>query len=162
TGCAPDDEVLPGITALELITQFLVKLRSSLVERSNLEIDEAEPLEVMAAVPASAASRQRWLTLEALRHAGFAPIGLVNEPTAAAIEFAHRHLDLGKRSPKRYVVVYDLGGGTFDASAVSLEGRRFDLIASEGLAHLGGDDFDELIVRAAGQPVTAATLERAR
>ena len=110
----------------------------------------------MVAVPASAASRQRWLTLEAFRRAGFAPIGLVNEPTAAAIEFAHRHLaELGKRSPKRYVVVYDLGGGTFDTSAVSLEGRRFELIASEGLAQLGGDDFDELILDAAGVAPTA-------
>lgn len=162
TGCAPDEEVLPGVTALDLVTTFLAELRTALVERSNLEIDEAEPLEVMAAVPASAASRQRWLTLEAFRRAGFSPIGLVNEPTAAAIEFAHRHLDLGKRSPKKYVVVYDLGGGTFDASAVSLEGRRFDLIASEGLAHLGGDDFDELIVRTAGMAVTPMSLERAR
>jgi hypothetical protein len=79
------------------------------------------------------------------------------------VEFAHRHLgELGRKSPKRYVVVYDLGGGTFDASAVSLEGRRFDLIASEGLARLGGDDFDELILQAAGIAPTAATLERAR
>src|SRR4029078_2601698 len=86
------------------------------------------PLEVMVAVPASAASRQRWLTLEAFRRAGFAPIGLVNEPPAATIEFAHRHRALGKRSPKRYVVVYARCGGTFAASAVSLEGRRCDLI----------------------------------
>ncbi len=160
TEVAPDDEVLPGVTALELVTAFLAELRTAIVESSNLEVDG--PLEVMAAVPASAASRQRWMTLEAFRRAGFAPIGLVNEPTAAAIEFAHRHLDLGKRSKKKYVVVYDLGGGTFDASAVSLEGRRFDLIASEGLARVGGDDFDELIVRAAGAEPTPLALERAR
>lgn len=162
TELLPDDPVpgLPGVTALELVTAFLAELRRAIVERSNLDVDG--PLEAMVAVPASAASRQRWLTLEAFRRAGFAPIGLVNEPTAAAIEFAHRHLDLGRRSPKRYVVVYDLGGGTFDASAVSLEGRRFDLIASEGLARLGGDDFDELIVQAAGAEPTAAALERAR
>ena len=43
------------------------------------------------------------------------------------------------------MVVYDLGGGTFDTAAVSLEGRRFELIASEGVAQLGGDDFDEII-----------------
>lgn len=166
TELMPDDPVpgLPGVTALELVTAFLVELRRMIVEHSNLDVDG--PLEAMVAVPASAASRQRWLTLEAFRRAGFTPIGLVNEPTAAAIEFAHRHLDLskglGRRSPKRYVVVYDLGGGTFDASAVSLEGHRFDLIASEGLARLGGDDFDELIVTAAGAEPTAAALERAR
>ena len=74
---------------------------------------------------------------------------MVNEPTAAAIEFAHRNLGtIGKRSPKRYVVVYDLGGGTFDTSAVSLEHRRFELIASEGIGELGGDDFDQPDFRA--------------
>ncbi len=162
---APDAPVpeLPGITALELATRFLAELRESILTRSNLELDADEPLEVMAAVPANSASRQRWLTLEAFRRAGFSPLGLLNEPTAAAVEFAHRHLnELGRKSKKRYVVVYDLGGGTFDASAVSLEGRRFDLIASEGLARLGGDDFDELILEAAGVEATAANLERAR
>ncbi|MEO8701829.1 MAG: Hsp70 family protein [Kofleriaceae bacterium] len=162
---APDAAVpgLPGITALELATAFLADLRHMLIDRSNLELDPSEPLEVMAAVPANSASRQRWLTLEALRRAGFTPVGLLNEPTAAAVDFAHRHLDLTRtKSPKRYVVVYDLGGGTFDTSAVSLEGRRFDLIASEGLARLGGDDFDELILEAAGAELTAANLERAR
>ena len=158
----PDAEVMPGITALELATAFLRGLRTALARRSNMQL--REPLEVMVAVPANAASRQRWLTLEAFRRAGFTPIGLLNEPTAAAVEYAHLHLDLDgkKRSPKRYVVVYDLGGGTFDTSAVSLEGRRFDLIASEGLARLGGDDFDELILDVAGVAATADTLERAR
>jgi len=161
---APEAAVpgLPGITALDLVTAFLADLKVQLEAHSNLELEPGEPLEVMVAVPANSASRQRWLTLEAFRRAGFAPIGLLNEPTAAAVDFAHRHLELGKKSPKRYVVVYDLGGGTFDTSAVSLEGRRFDLIASEGLAQLGGDDFDELILDAAGVAPTAATLERAR
>ncbi|HWO18282.1 MAG TPA: Hsp70 family protein [Kofleriaceae bacterium] len=159
---APDAEALPGTSTLDLVTGFLAALRRALEERSNLE-RVRPPLEVMVAVPASAPSRQRWLTLEAFRRAGFEPIGLLNEPTAAAIELAHHHLgELGKKSPKRYVVVYDLGGGTFDASAVSLEGRRFDLIASEGLLDLGGDDFDALILDAAGVPHSPAALERAR
>ena len=163
SAAAPDAEVLPGVTALALATTFLTSLREAIVERSNLDVGADEPLEVMVAVPANSASRQRWLTLEAMRRAGFTPVGLLNEPTAAAIEFAHRHLgELGKKSPKKYVVVYDLGGGTFDTSAVSLEGRRFELIASEGLARLGGDDFDGLILDAAGLPHTAANLERAR
>ena len=171
-GLASDAEAMPGVTTLELLTGFLANLRRAVLERSNLELvrrpgrrrgGDAEPLEAMIAVPASATSRQRWLTLEAFRRAGFAPIGLLNEPTAAAVEFAHHHLgELGRKSPKRYVVVYDLGGGTFDASAVSLEGRRFDLIASEGLAQVGGDDFDALVLDAAGVPHTPAALERAR
>lgn len=167
----PDEPVpgLPGWTVLELLTAFLVELRRALVDRSNLDI--AGPLEVMVSVPANASSRQRWVTLEAFRRAGFVPIGLINEPTAAAIEFAHHHLgQLGKRSPKRFVVVYDLGGGTFDTSAVSLEGRRFELIAAEGIAQLGGDDFDELVLSLALEAANlelagvarAAALERAR
>ncbi|MBA2539507.1 MAG: Hsp70 family protein [Deltaproteobacteria bacterium] len=165
---APDQPVpgLPNVTALELATLFLRELRRVLVERSNLELDPNELFEVMVAVPASAPSRQRWLTLEAFRRSGFQPIGLLNEPTAAAIELAHLHLsDLSagkRRSPKKYVVVYDLGGGTFDASAVSLEGQRFELIATEGLATLGGDDFDALILELAGIVPTPQALERAR
>ncbi|HKE15664.1 MAG TPA: Hsp70 family protein [Kofleriaceae bacterium] len=168
---APDDPVpgLPGTTALELCTAFLAEVRRNLVESSNLDVHG--PLEAMLAVPASTPSRQRWLTLEAARRAGFTPLGLLNEPTAASIEYAHRYLGaLGKRSPKRYVVIYDLGGGTFDASAVSLEDRRFDLIASDGVARLGGDDFDELILAAACETAgtspppaaRAAALERVR
>lgn len=164
TSRMPDDVLpqLPGISALELVTAFLTELRTALIERSNLDLDADSPLEAMVAVPANSASGQRWLTLEAFRRAGFQPIGLINEPTASAIEFASRHIDLNKRSPKRYVVVYDLGGGTFDTSAVSLEGRSFDLIASEGLAQIGGDDFDALILDVAGIAHSTAALERAR
>jgi molecular chaperone DnaK len=160
---APDEPVpgLPGTTALDLVTAFMVDLRRGLLQRSNL--DAHWPLEAMLAVPASTSSRQRWLTLEAARRAGFKPLGLINEPTAAAIEYAHHHLgSVGKRSPKRYVVVYDLGGGTFDTSAVSLQDRRFDLIATEGVARLGGDDFDELILGAACQAAGAAVADEHR
>jgi molecular chaperone DnaK (HSP70) len=167
----PDDPVagLPGITALELVSSFLCDLRDAITTRSNLRVKGE--LEAVVAVPANAASRQRWWTLEAFRRAGFAPIAMLNEPTAAAIELAHLHLgELGKKSPKRYVVVYDLGGGTFDTSAVSLEGKSFELIASEGIAQLGGDDFDEHVLAAACEQLgitptgatRAASLERAR
>jgi molecular chaperone DnaK (HSP70) len=146
---APDDAVPEvDVSALELVTGFLESLRESLARRSNLGIDPEEPLEAMVAVPAHASTRQRYLTWEAFRRAGFEVLGVINEPTAAAIEFAHRHLGGGvpPRSPKKYVVVYDLGGGTFDASAVSFADRRFELIATEGVAGLGGDDFDELVL----------------
>ena len=150
---SPDQEVraLEGWpTALELTTRYLERLRHLLVERSNLDITKGEPLEVMIAVPANASTRQRYLTIEAFRRAGFQVLGMLNEPTAAAIEYAHRSLGvLSRRSPKRYVVVYDLGGGTFDTSAVSLSGRRYDLIATEGISELGGDDFDQIILELA-------------
>jgi molecular chaperone DnaK (HSP70) len=147
---APDEPVVElrgELTALELTTRYLEHLARMIRERSNLEIEPDEPLEVAIAVPANATSRQRYLTIEAFGRAGFTVVGLVNEPTAAAIEFAYRNRNvLAPRSPKRYVIVYDLGGGTFDTSAVSLEGRRFALLNTEGIARLGGDDFDRLIL----------------
>ena len=136
---------------------YLKELRRALLDDSNLDLDGVEPLEAMVAVPANASTRQRYLTLEAFARAGFHVLGLVSEPTAAAIEFARHNLGaIGRRSPKRYVVVYDLGGGTFDVSAVSLAGRRFELISSEGIVELGGNDFDELILR---MSLEAAQLE---
>jgi len=153
SGRMPDERLRDlGIdrTALELTTEYLRFLRRCLIERSNLELDEREPLEAMVAVPANAATSQRYLTVEAFTRAGFRVLGLINEPTAAAIEYAHNNLSsVGKRSPKRYVVVYDLGGGTFDTSAVSLADRRFDLISSEGIGRLGGEDFDAIILELA-------------
>jgi molecular chaperone DnaK (HSP70) len=152
---SPDDRLNEfGLaeTALELATEYLARLRALLFERSNLELDAHEPLEAMIAVPANAGTSQRYLTVEAFHRAGFRVLGMMNEPTAAAIEYAHNHLgNTGKRSPKRYVVVYDLGGGTFDTSAVSLVDRRFDLLATEGIGRLGGDDFDERILELASK-----------
>ena len=134
------------IGSLDLVTRYARFVRRMLIENSNLDLDPSEPLEAMLAVPANAGNRQRFLVLEAFREAGFTVVGMVNEPTAAAVEFASRHLGmLGRRSPKRYVAVYDLGGGTFDSAAVSLEGRRFELLASAGIGRLGGDDFDEIL-----------------
>lgn len=157
---APDDPVpdMPGeITALELLTDFLRHLREELLGSSNLEIDLDEPLEAMVAVPANASTRQRYLTLSAFERAGFRVLGLVNEPTAAAVELAHRHLGpIAPRSPKRYVVVYDFGGGTFDSAAVSLRDQRFELIASDGIARLGGDDIDELVLELALEQMSEA------
>lgn len=162
----PDDRLGDlGIdaTALELTTDYLRFLRRMLYERSNLELEPNEPLEAMVAVPANAATSQRYLTVEAFNRAGFRVLGLINEPTAAAIEYAHNNLaSLGRRSPKRYVVVYDLGGGTFDTSAVSLVDRRFELIASEGIGRLGGEDFDQVILDLALQQagIAPASLDR--
>ncbi|HET9954261.1 MAG TPA: Hsp70 family protein [Polyangiaceae bacterium] len=168
---SPDDTVaaLAGQpTALDLTTEYLVRLRRMIVERSNLDVPPDEPLEAMVAVPAGASTRQRYLTMEAFNRAGFRVLGMVNEPTAAAIEYAHRTLGaLSRRSPKRYVVIYDLGGGTFDTSAVSLAGRRYDLMATEGISELGGDDFDEaifaLVMESLGKdPEELGSVARAR
>lgn len=151
TGVAPDQKLegADGATALQLVTDYLLYVKRMLLEKSNLEIAKGEPLEAMVAVPAHASTRQRYLTIEAFQAAGFSVLGLLNEPTAGAVEYARHTLSaLSTRSPKRYVIVYDLGGGTFDTAAVSLKERRFDLIGAEGVSALGGNDFDELIAHA--------------
>lgn len=148
---AHPDEVIrevggEGVSALTLTTEYLRYVRRMLLEHSNLELGDDEPLEAMVAVPAHASTRQRYLTLEAFQEAGFSVLGLLNEPTAGAIEYARNSITaLSRRSPKRYVMVYDLGGGTFDTAAVSLVDRRFDLIGAEGVAALGGNDFDQIV-----------------
>jgi molecular chaperone DnaK (HSP70) len=150
----PDDllELAPGFSlpAVELVTLFLAHVKEMLIRHSPLNLPGGRPLEVLAAVPANAGSNQRFITLEAFRRAGFRVRGLMNEPSAAAVEFVHRYLrDLGPKSPKKYLVVYDLGGGTFDTSVVGFAGSLFDVITHQGINRLGGDDFDQIILERA-------------
>jgi molecular chaperone DnaK (HSP70) len=100
-------------------------------------------VEVMLGVPANANSNQRFLTVEAFRRAGFQVLGLLNEPSAAAIEFGHRQKLVGR------LLVYDLGGGTFDASLVELDEKVHTVVATDGIATLGGDDFDHVLAEMA-------------
>src|SRR3954447_6100022 len=106
----------------------------------------AERLEVMLGVPASANSNQRFLTVEAFHRAGFDVLGLLNEPSAASIEYGHRSRGTG--APEQ-LLVYDMGGGTFDVSLVRIDGQLHTVAATEGAPDLGGDDFDELLADAA-------------
>jgi molecular chaperone DnaK (HSP70) len=103
----------------------------------------------MLGVPANANSNQRFLTQEAARAAGFEVLGLLNEPSAAAIEFACRNSSDRKNRVKGGLLVYDLGGGTFDVSLVALGEAERSVIASDGIPDLGGDDFDEILARLA-------------
>src|SRR5207244_295543 len=134
------------VTASELLTTFLAQLRRDLVARSNLRVMAQEALEAVIAVPANANSNQRFLTLEAFRRAGFQVRGLLNEPSAAGIEYAHHARRAGPSARRELVVVYDLGGGTFDASVISMGARRHEVLHSAGIAQLGGDDVDTLLL----------------
>ena len=98
------------------------------------------------ASPANAFCTQRFMTLEAFRAAGFTVRAMLNEPSAAGFEYAHRHART-LTSKREHVLVYDLGGGTFDASLVLMTGARHDVVQTAGLAELGGDDFDEVLVQ---------------
>jgi molecular chaperone DnaK (HSP70) len=155
---APDEPVeIPGlepITVLDLLTRYLVSLRNALKkDTSNVTVGPRERLEVMLSVPANANSNQRFLTLEAFKAAGFEVIGMMNEPSAAGVEYAHRHV----RRPdaprtKQHIAVYDLGGGTFDAAAIRIAGMRHEVVSSEGVERLGGDDFDQILLEMVAEP----------
>ena len=138
-----------AVPALDLLTAFLAQLRRDLVERSNLRVTPHETLEAVIAVPANANSNQRFLTLEAFRRAGFHVRGLLNEPSAAGIEYAHHARSASPSARRELVVVYDLGGGTFDASVISMAARRHEVVRSAGIAQLGGDDVDTLLLELA-------------
>lgn len=132
-----------------LLAELMSTLFTQLLEHSNLGVDRNESLGVMLGVPANANSNQRFLTEEAARAAGFEVLGLLNEPSAAAIEFAYRNSAERKSRSGSELVVYDLGGGTFDVSLVALGDTEHSVVASDGIPNLGGDDFDEILAELA-------------
>jgi molecular chaperone DnaK (HSP70) len=91
-------------------------------------------------VPAYFSDAQRQATREAGEVAGLKVARIINEPTAAALAYETSH------KGRKRVLVYDLGGGTFDVSVVSIEENVVEVLASHGNNHLGGDDFDQKIV----------------
>jgi molecular chaperone DnaK (HSP70) len=131
---------------LTVLTGFLGALRTALGSASNIapEFGGAKTIRTVVSVPAHAHGAQRFLTLEAFRQAGFEISGLVNEPSAAGFEYSHRQ---GRTltSRRNQVLVYDLGGGTFDASLVEVAGTRHEVVGSVGVNRLGGDDFDQVL-----------------
>ncbi len=90
-------------------------------------------------VPAYFTDSQRQATKEAGEIAGLDVVRIINEPTAAALSYE------SGEAGNRKILVYDLGGGTFDVSIVAIENSVVEVLASTGDTHLGGDDFDRLI-----------------
>jgi len=92
-------------------------------------------------VPAYFNDNQRQATKDAGIIAGLNVLRIVNEPTAAAIAYG-----LDKTDVERQIIVYDLGGGTFDVSLLSIDQGVFEVLATHGDTHLGGEDFDQRII----------------
>jgi molecular chaperone DnaK (HSP70) len=138
-----------AIPMMQLLRELCAAVRTNLLEHSNLPLGDDGKLEVMLGVPANANTNQRYLTAEAFRQAGFHVLGLLNEPSAASIEFGHRDRDARQKKARSQLLVYDLGGGTFDASLVELGDVEQRVITSEGIGALGGDDFDEVLAELA-------------
>ena len=149
---APDFEVQIGGTTLpggELVARFLGSLRDAVLERSNrprAAANDDDRLVAVVATPANAHGTQRFVTLDAFRRAGFEVIGMLNEPSAAGFEYTHRYRNT-ITSRREHIVVYDLGGGTFDVSLVHMTGKRHEAVATAGSNQLGGDDFDAVLAR---------------
>ena len=100
-----------------------------------------EPVEqAVVTVPAYFNDAQRQATKDAGRIAGLDVLRIVNEPTAASLAYGLGRLSQGT------IVVYDLGGGTFDVSILRVHDGIFEVLATNGNTHLGGDDFDRVMV----------------
>lgn len=135
------------ISIKQLMSEMMAALKKQLLERSNLGAEPGDRLEAMLGVPANANSNQRFMTEEAASEAGFVVLGLMNEPSAAAIEYAYRNSAERKHRAGGSLLVYDMGGGTFDVSLVKLGEREHSVEASDGIPNLGGEDFDEILAR---------------
>jgi molecular chaperone DnaK (HSP70) len=140
-------EILPeGFETAHVLRQFAAALHDSL-RRSGL-FTPGEPLETVLTWPANANGAQRYVTRHCFKAAGFEVIGTLNEPTAAAIEFADR-IVRGNRTAARKVsatlAIFDFGGGTFDCSIVKIAGREFTVLDAAGIEELGGDDLDRVL-----------------
>ncbi|KAH0790256.1 heat shock protein 68 [Histomonas meleagridis] len=94
--------------------------------------------EAVITVPAYFTDWQRQSTTDACKIAGINVLRIINEPTSAAITFGYINNFIGER----YVLVYDLGGGTFDVSLLKIGNGKYKVIATSGDTHLGGQDFD--------------------
>jgi molecular chaperone DnaK len=145
----PEAEVRIGnrsFTLADLLTRFLAHVHEQLLHHSNAGLRKKDKIEAAVSVPANASTAQRLITMDAYRRAGFDVKAVLNEPSAAGFEYAHRFRET-VTAKREYVLVYDLGGGTFDASLIHMEGRTNEVITSNGISRLGGDDFDEAIAR---------------
>ena len=120
----------------EISAMVLQKMKKTAEDYLGQEVTEA-----VITVPAYFSDSQRQATIEAGEIAGLKVKRIINEPTAAALAYG-----LDKADKDMKIAVYDLGGGTFDISILELGGGVFEVLSTDGDTHLGGDDFDHVII----------------
>ena len=120
----------------EISAMILQKMKKTAEEYLGQEVTEA-----VITVPAYFSDSQRQATKEAGQIAGLDVKRIINEPTAAALAYG-----LDKQNKDMKIAVYDLGGGTFDISIMDLGDGVFEVLSTNGDTHLGGDDFDQVII----------------
>ncbi len=137
----PNDTVVIKIgdrsyTPQELSAMILQKMKSTAEDFLGQEVTEA-----VITVPAYFNDSERQATKEAGQIAGLEVKRIINEPTAAALAYG-----LDKKNQDMKIAVYDLGGGTFDISVLELGDGVFEVKSTNGDVHLGGDDFDQVVI----------------
>jgi len=120
----------------ELSAMVLQKMKQTAEAFLGHEVKNA-----VVTVPAYFNDAQRQATKDAGTIAGLNVMRIINEPTAAAIAYG-----LDKKSEEKNILVFDLGGGTFDVSILTIDGGVFEVLATNGDTHLGGEDFDQRVM----------------